>query len=334
MDGKRQKNSVHIALVLQILTLLSSLLFALLKQRDTFFLLLIPSVIYILIFHLEAFYRKRKILELAEISERILYSGERLSVAEYREGEIAILAAEIEKLLIRLFEQSEQLKKDKLFLSSSLADISHQLKTPLTSVQLLLEKLRNGADDEAERRRIISEIYFLLEQITRLVDALLKISQIDAGSIRFRKERVSLEKLVKKSLSPLAVRLDLRNIRTCIHLQGFCEADPVWTAEALSNVLKNCAEHTPDGGRLEISGEENPLYSEIIIKDSGRGIAPEDLPHIFERFYKGKNASPYSIGIGLALAPRIMTAQDGTITAENQPDGGAVFTLRFYKSVI
>lgn len=334
MGGRQRQDDWKLPLLLQLLTLALSLIYAFFRERSALLLLLIPSLIYLLIFYISAYRRSKRIRALSESLDRILHSGTRLSISEYREGELGVLAAEIEKLLIRLFEQSEQLKKDKMFLSSSLADISHQLRTPLTSVHLLLAKLSDGTLDKQQRMQTISEIYKLLDQINWLVDVLLKISKIDAGSIQFKKDTFRLDDLVSKSLAPLVVKLDLQNIRTDIKVHGYCEADFSWTAEALGNVLKNCAEHAGEGGRLEISGGENALYTEIRVRDSGPGIDPEDLPHIFERFYKGKNSSPYSVGIGLALARMIVSSQGGVLKAANHPEGGAVFTLRFYKSVV
>ncbi|MCI8863379.1 MAG: HAMP domain-containing histidine kinase [Lachnospiraceae bacterium] len=272
---------------------------------------------------------------LAADADRMLHGERNLNFTSYQEGELAILANEVEKLLWRLTEQSDNLLKEKRYLSDSLADISHQLRTPLTSLHLLLTRLQE-AEDEREKRRLAYEGAQLLGRVDWLVNALLKISKIDAGTAVFAKERVDAEALVEKALKPLSIPMELREqavVREMEDRAGFT-GDAAWTVEALGNILKNCMEHTGQGGTLWIRVSENYLYTEFQIEDNGSGIDPEDLPHLFERFYKGKNASDSSVGIGLALSRMIVCAQNGTLKAENRAEGGARFTMRFYKGVV
>ncbi len=272
---------------------------------------------------------------LAADADRMLHGERNLNFTSYQEGELAILANEVEKLLWRLTEQSDNLLKEKRYLSDSLADISHQLRTPLTSLHLLLTRLQE-AEDEREKRRLAYEGAQLLGRVDWLVNALLKISKIDAGTAVFAKERVDAEALVEKALKPLSIPMELREqavVREMEDGAGFT-GDAAWTVEALGNILKNCMEHTGQGGTLWIRASENYLYTEFQIEDNGSGIDPEDLPHLFERFYKGKNASDSSVGIGLALSRMIVCAQNGTLKAENRAEGGARFTMRFYKGVV
>ena len=272
---------------------------------------------------------------LAADADRMLHGERNLNFTSYQEGELAILANEVEKLLWRLTEQSDNLLKEKRYLSDSLADISHQLRTPLTSLHLLLTRLQE-AEDEREKRRLAYEGAQLLGRVDWLVNALLKISKIDAGTAVFAKERVDAEALVEKALKPLSIPMELREqavVREMEDRAGFT-GDAAWTVEALGNILKNCMEHTGQGGTLWICVSENYLYTEFQIEDNGSGIDPEDLPHLFERFYKGKNASDSSVGIGLALSRMIVCAQNGTLKAENRAEGGARFTMRFYKGVV
>ncbi len=272
---------------------------------------------------------------LAADADRMLHGERNLNFTSYQEGELAILANEVEKLLWRLTEQSDNLLKEKRYLSDSLADISHQLRTPLTSLHLLLTRLQE-AEDEREKRRLAYEGAQLLGRVDWLVNALLKISKIDAGTAVFAKERVDAEALVEKALEPLSIPMELREqavVREMEDRAGFT-GDAAWTVEALGNILKNCMEHTGQGGTLWIRASENYLYTEFQIEDNGSGIDPEDLPHLFERFYKGKNASDSSVGIGLALSRMIVCAQNGTLKAENRAEGGARFTMRFYKGVV
>ena len=215
-----------------------------------------------------------------------------------------------------------------------LRSVSHDIRTPLTSINLLVERLSaSGLTDEC-RHQLTNELYELLGRIDWLITTLLKISRLDAGTVQFKQEQVSLEELLKKSCVTLLIPMELRGQALLIHADGAFRGDLSWTSEAIGNIVKNCMEHTPEGGRIEIDAAENALYSEIIIKDNGTGISPEDLPHIFERFYKGKDSDGKSFGIGLALSRMIITGQGGTVKAENRKPAGAMFTIRFYKGTV
>lgn len=278
--------------------------------------------------------RYKKIAELSNDIDRILHGESRVSLEKYSEGELGILQSEIYKMTVRLREQSNNLKKDKIYLVSSIADISHQLRTPLTSINLLVSLLSEKDITPERKQKLTHELYELLSRVDWLITTLLKISKLDAGTAVFQKEEISLKELISKSVSPLLVPVELRSQKLEICAEGnFC-GDVSWTCEALGNIVKNCMEHTPDGGEIKITALENALYSEIIIEDNGKGILAEDLPHIFERFYKGENSSEKSFGIGLNLARMIVTSQNGTVKAENGEKTGAVFTIRFYKGVV
>ncbi|MCM1467517.1 MAG: HAMP domain-containing histidine kinase, partial [Alistipes sp.] len=237
-------------------------------------------------------------------------------------------------MTVRLREQQQNLWKDKEYLAESLADISHQIRTPLTSIDLLASMLCEENVSEKRRQELSRELRELLFRIEWLVTSLLKISKLDAGCVSLKKESVPLGELIEKATESLLVPMELRGQELTVNVQGTFSGDVLWTCEALSNIVKNCMEHTQDGGRIKITASENVLYTEIVISDNGSGIAPEDLPHIFERFYKGKNSGDKSFGIGLFLARSIITAQNGTVRAENKANGGARFTLRFYKGTI
>ena len=279
--------------------------------------------------------RYRKLEELASAADQLLHGGRPLNLKEYQEGELAILANELEKLISRLQEQSDRLQREQRYLCDSLADISHQLRTPLTSLNLLLARLP-GERDEGERRRRIYEAGQLQERISWLVEALLKIARIDAGTAVFTKERVDAGRLVRAALEPFGIPMEIRSQRAELELEeeAAFEGDPEWSTQALSNIIKNCLEHAGEGGTLRIQARENSLYTEFIIEDDGPGIDPEDLPHLFERFYQGKQSFGTGMGIGLSLARMIVNAQNGTVKAGNRPEGGAQFTLRFYKGVV
>ncbi len=291
------------------------------------------GIIFIWLFFTKKRYDRLK--NLAADADRMLHGERTLNFTSYQEGELAILANEVEKLLLRLTEQSDTLLKEKRYLSDSLADISHQLRTPLTSLHLLLTRLLEETD-ESGRRRLAYEGGRLLDRVDWLVNALLKISKIDAGTAVFARERVDASNLVENAIGPLGIPMELREqtvVKEIDDRAGFV-GDAAWSVEALGNIFKNCMEHMGQGGTLWIRVEENHLYTEIVIEDNGPGIDPEDLPHLFERFYKGKDALDSNVGIGLALARMIVCAQNGTLKAENRTEGGARFTMRFYKGVV
>ena len=292
------------------------------------------SLLLMLIFCIGTYKRYRRIASLANAINQVLHGDNSIDFDNYSEGELSILHSEIYKMTVRLREQQQKLISDKEYLADSLADISHQIRTPLTSINLLVERLSaSGLTDEC-RHQLTNELYGLLDRIDWLITTLLKISKLDAGTVQFNKETVSLEMLINKSCAPLLIPIELRGQELIIRAEGDFYGDPDWTSEAVGNILKNCMEHTPDGGKIEIEAAENALYSEIVIKDNGTGISPEDLPHIFERFYKGKNSDGKSFGIGLALSRMIIVGQKGTVKAENRKNTGAMFTLRFYKGTV
>ena len=292
------------------------------------------SMLLMMIYCIGTYKRYRRIASLAADVNHVLHGDSSIDFDNYSEGELSILHSEIYKMTIRLREQQQTLTREKAYLADSIADISHQIRTPLTSINLLIGLLSEPKLTDVRRQQLIHELYELLSRIDWLITTLLKISRLDAGTVQFKQEQVSLEELLKKSCVTLLIPMELRGQELLIHADGAFRGDLPWTCEAIGNIVKNCMEHTPEGGRIEIDAAENALYSEIIIKDNGTGISPEDLPHIFERFYKGKDSDGKSFGIGLALSRMIITGQGGTVKAENRKPAGAMFTIRFYKGTV
>ena len=284
----------------------------------------------------ESFFRYRKIAALAGTIDDILHGEDPALLREVSEGELSILESEINKMLIRLREQNHRLSDDKKYLADSLADLSHQLKTPLTSMNLLVTMREREGVSEEKRREYDGKIRALLQKMQWLIDVLLKISKLDADAVVFEKNDYPLGQLVQKAASPVEIAMELKGITLETEITGEAQfsGDLKWTSEAVENIIKNCMEHTPAGGRITVKGRENAVFSELVIADNGEGIPEEDLPHLFERFYKGENSSEESVGIGLALAHMIVTKQRGTLKAENAAAGGARFTLRFYKCTL
>lgn len=279
--------------------------------------------------------RYRALSELSREIDRILHDSARFDLAQFQEGELAILHSEIYKMTVRLREQADALRRDKTYLADSIADISHQIRTPLTSLHLVASFLAEEDLEEARRLALVREFRELLGWIDWLIDALLKISRLDAGTVRMARRPVTAAQLIRRAAEPLAIPMDLRGQRltVCAGGEQFV-GDLDWSAEAVENILKNCMEHTPEGGEIRVSARQTPIFMELAITDSGPGIDPEDLPHLFERFYRGKDAGSGSVGIGLALARMILTAQNGTVKADRAKEGGAEFIVRFYSSTV
>jgi signal transduction histidine kinase len=280
--------------------------------------------------------RYRKIAGLSSKIDHILHGDDSINLEDYSEGELAILQNEISKMVVKLREQSDALLREKTYLSDSIADISHQIRTPLTSINLMLSFLSKPDLSNERRLKLVKELEWLLSRIEWLVSTLLKISRFDAGTVTLKRETVPVAELIKRSAALIAIPVELRQQKIDIRMNGgeTYTGDLSWSVEAIENILKNCMEHTQNGGTISIDCLENALYTEIVITDNGRGIDKEDLPHMFERFYKGKNSGSQNIGIGLALARMIIINQNGTIKAENNIGGGARFTVRFYKSKV
>ena len=256
-------------------------------------------------------------------------------ISEVEEGELSILTSQIGKMTVRLRDQADRLQKEKAVLYDAVADISHQLRTPMTAMNLVVSMLAQENLEEKERLRLTRELKRQLERTQWLVETLLKMSRLDAGAVRFLPERVAVRRLIDRACEPLSIPMELRGQTLSLRVGGeTLEADESWMTEALGNLIKNCSEHTPEGGTISVSAQETALYTEIVIKDTGPGFAKEDLPRLFERFYRGKNENGPGIGIGLSLARAIITAQGGALSASNASEGGAQFNVRFYKTVI
>lgn len=296
-------------------------------------LMLGVCAMFTVIWYISTTRRYRQLNHLALQIDRILHGDDSIFMDNCAEGELAIVASEIGKMTVRLREQQQRLVEDKVYLADSIADISHQIRTPLTAINLVVQFLSEPDITEQRRTELCRELYSLLSRIEWLITALLKISKLDAGTVQFKKESMDYDALLHRACTPLLVPMELRAQELVIRGEGIFRGDIAWTCEALGNIIKNCMEHTPEGGTVTVTAAENALYSEINIEDNGGGIAKEDLPNIFERFYKGKNSGEQSFGIGLALSRMIITGQNGTIKAANSPNG-ARFTIRFFKETV
>lgn len=284
------------------------------------------------------FTRKRyqAISDLSVQVDRILHGEYNVNFIPDEEGELAVLGSELSKMTLRLRDQTDRLEKDKHYLSDSLADISHQLRTPLTSIRMIVSRLASEDQSIEQQHADIQKADALLDRTGWLISTLLKIARLESGTVQFSEEPILVETLVNDILEPLKILMDIKDIQLSCKIENKAcfIGDHLWTAEAIGNVLKNCMEHCPYGGKLEIISSENPIYTEIIVADNGMGFEEKDIPHLFDRFYCGSNAGKESTGIGLNLSRMIISKQNGVITAANRPGGGAQFTIRFYKGAV
>ena len=330
-----RNNEVSKILKLQFFVSVSAIVAAFIWDMRFGIFTLVFALLLLSISIVSTYTRYKRIYELSGDIDRILHGNDiKVNLNRYQEGELAVLQSEIHKMTLRLREQRQQLQDDKSHLVNSIADISHQIRTPLTSINLLVGLLAESNISDEERMKLTHELLSLLSRIDWLITTLLKLSKLDAGTVQFKKETISLNELIRKSTETLLIPIEIREQNLVVEATGDFTGDVSWTVEAISNVVKNCMEHTPNGGEIKIAASENLLFSEIVITDNGIGIAKEDLPHIFERFYKSKNAGDKNFGTGLSLTKMIIMNQNGVIKAENNAAKGALFTIRFYKGIV
>lgn len=292
--------------------------------------------------------RYRLIAQLSNRVDAVLHGERAIDLEHMDEGELAVLTSELDKMVTRLNITADELERERQTLADALADISHQLKTPLTSLSISTELVRRSLSEEGGHAALVERlrnIERLQQRVERLVSTLLKLARIDAGVVRLTATPVNVRRLVDDAFEPLAIGFDIADVafETAIDEGTSFTGDAGWTAEALSNILKNCMEHAPAGGRVTLRAYEDTIACRIVVEDTGGGIAPQDLPHVFERFYRGSwhspqdEVNPAGVGIGLSLARSLITAQGGTLTAENICDDaghatGARFAITFFKT--
>lgn len=260
-----------------------------------------------------------------------LIAGRKIDVRDNREGSLRILKNDIHTLVINQREQVENLQRERDVLKDTLADISHQIKTPLTSMMIMAELLEDAPPDK--QSEFILNIRSSLTRTEWLVSALLKMAKLDAKSVEFRYENINSNDLITSALTPLTIQLELQEQEVVIVGEEIFNCDKRWTAEALSNVIKNAAEHSPFGTKIIIEVGRNPIASWISVQDAGIGLERAQIAKVFKRFEGSNNAAGY--GIGLPLALTIMKNQRGTIEVDPGGRGtGATFTLKFYQNTV
>ncbi len=292
------------------------------------------TVVILLIIYIRYNYKKEKdIKDIIKCIEQINKKNYEIQIDSISEDELSILKNEIYKTTIMLKEAAENSSKDKLNLKKSLEDISHQLKTPLTSILVMLDNIIEDSNmEEKIRNDFIVDIKRNVLNINFLVQSLLKLSKFDANTIHFVKQENDLKTIVEESIKNVSTLCDLRNINIKLNIKENSKiiCDDKWQIEALTNIIKNAIEHSKNNSNIIINIENNNVYSMIEVIDFGEGIAKKDIKHIFERFYKCKNTKTDSIGIGLALAKTIIEEDKGTISVESNKLE-TKFIIKYYK---
>jgi len=297
-------------------------------------IILLFSILWMTIIILYLRKRDKKIQQITNYINQIKNKKYDLNIEENTEDELSNLKNELYKITIMLKEESEISKKDKENLKMSVEDISHQLKTPLTSITIMLDNLKDNPNmEEKTKQKFIFEISKQVEWINWLVISMLKLSKLDANVVQFYDEKINLKKFIGEIIKNLEIPIEVKNQKIIIDGNENVSfiGDYKWQQEAITNIIKNCIEHNANNGTIYINYEENSLFTKITIRDEGEGISKEDLKHIFERFYKGKNSSENSVGIGLALAKNIIEKNNGMINCKSELDKGTEFVIKYMK---
>ena len=307
------------------------------KNVDRKINILYISIFGIVIILIVIYYNNKKEIRIREVNRylnEVNRGNYKLKIEENGEDEISRLRNELYKTTILLRETAENSEKEKVSLSNSLADISHQIKTPITSMRIMLDNIEDNPNmDSKTRVEFIKEISKQVDWISSLVVSLLKLAKFDAGAIVMKNEEINVRNLIDKAVSNLAIILDVKNIKIISNIDeaATINADYNWQLEAITNIIKNAVEHSSDNFNIYINVENTSMFVKIQIKDEGEGISKKDINHIFERFYKSKNSSENSIGIGLSLAKTIIEKANGYIKVESEEGKGTMFEIKYLK---
>ncbi len=310
-----------------------------LKSANYQFLLLgISSILFFSIFVIIGiiYYQRKKnktIKEITNFVKAINQNDYSLQIEKNGEGELYILKSELYKIMVKLKEENFHILKEKEALKNSVEDISHQLKTPLTSIRILLDSLENEQMDPQLKKEFLRDIDKQTENMQSLIVTLLKLARFDVGVVKMKKEPINLNDLLENVKDNLAILLDLKNQEIVINGKKdiFLIGDYFWLLEAFTNIAKNGLEHSDENTKLLIKYDSNPLMTKIVIQDGGAGISLEDQKHIFERFYKSKNANHNGFGIGLSLAKTIIEQNNGYIKCRSEVGKGTTFEIKILK---
>ena len=296
-----------------------------------FFIVIIFSFLFLFLMYNKR--RNKSIESITRYLEQINKKNYDLNIESNSEGQLSILKNEIYKTTVMLKEVANNSKLDKLNLKKSLEDISHQLKTPLTSILIILDNLIDDENMNVEMRNdFIKNIKREIMNINFLVQEILKLSKFESNTIEFIKKDIEIKEIIKSSIDNVLLLCDLKNIEIIVEANNYykIKCDYRWEIEAITNILKNCIEYSENGQKIIINFQQNNIYFMIKIKSFGKMIDKKDLPHIFERFYRGKNSNSEGIGIGLALSKAIINEDNGTIDVfSNKKE--TTFIIKYYR---
>ena len=297
-------------------------------------LIVLFSVLYMAIIFIYLKQRDKKINQITQYINEIKNRKYDLNINENSEDELSNLKNELYKITIMLKEESEMSRQDKEKIKMSVEDISHQLKTPLTSIMIMLDNLKDNPNmDEDTKQRFIFEISKQVDWINWLVISILKLSRLEANVVKFSDNKINVKKFIDEIIDNLEIPIEIKNQKIIIEGNEDTSfvGDYKWQQEAITNIIKNAIEHNKENGKITIKYEENVLFTKITIIDEGQGIAKEDLKHIFERFYKAQNSSDNSVGIGLSLAKNIIEKNNGMINCKSEIGNGTEFIVKYMK---
>lgn len=276
--------------------------------------------------------RNRRLNELCHYVDRISLGDEDLDIRNNDEDELSGLRNELYKLMVAWREKAGNEKEGKLALTKAVENISHQLKTPLTSVVVLADNiLEDDKMDPKVQKKFLQEISRQLIGMKWLVVTLLKLSRLDAGVVELSREKCSLKKILEEAIKNLEINAQWKEIGIQTKfVDGEILGDEKWLTEGFQNIIKNALEYSPQKGIVEIETEDNDVYAQVAIRDHGPGIPEEAQKHLFERFYRASKVENENIGIGLALAKEIIERQNGYVTV-NSGNEGTEFIIKFLK---
>ena len=296
--------------------------------------IILVNIIFIILFFIYFSKKEKQINKITNYMKEINYKNYQLSIEDNGEGSLSILQNEVYKTTIMLREESENLKKEKIALKDSISDISHQLKTPLTSILIMLDNILDNPNmDDETKIDFINNVHHQVENINFLIVSLLKISRFDADVVEFKTDLIMVSKLLNEVLKNVEILKEINNVKIKINGKKniYFKGDYHWELEALTNIIKNAIEHSRKNGIIHILIESNSIYTKIIIKDEGEGMSEKDLKNIFKRFYKGESSTNDSIGIGLSLAKKIIEKDNGLIKVDSKLNEGTTFEIRYMK---
>ena len=301
--------------------------------------LIVMSVFIIFFIIIVLIYYKKQCKKIDEINNYFIQLNNKnyeLKIADNGEDELSKLKNQLYKTTIFLKEQAENSELERKNLSNALEDISHQLKTPITSIRILLDNIQENPNmDEETKKEFINEISNQVNWISTLVVSLLKLAKFDAGIIVMNDELCFVQDIINKVLENLAILIEIKNITIDQYIDEAIQikCDFNWQVEAFTNIIKNAIEHSKEGAKITIKVESNSLFVRATIQDSGEGISKKDIKHIFERFYKSENSSNNSIGIGLAQSKKIFDNENAYISVESEEGIGTKFDIKYMKKL-